>query len=221
MGVTLLVMTDGRGEYLQRSAATFHNLAGITDRVIHDDSGDAEYAAWLRSEFAGFEVVSTAGRSGFAGAYRSAWSWLRGHNRNPWVFSTEDDFTFDRPVDIAAMIGVMGARPLAQLALRRQPWNDAERAAGGIVEQHPDDYAEWADGGSAWLEHRRFFTTNPHLTRADFIATHEWPEGDQSEGRFGVDLFGSEPETRCGFWGSRDSGVWVTHIGAERAGTGY
>lgn len=222
MGVTFIVMTDGRKDCLSQSAATFHMVRGLemVTRIIHDDSGDPAYTQWLHENFPTFTIYSTAGRSGFAGAYRSAWKVLR-ETGNPWVFSTEDDFCFARPVDLAAMVTVMDKRPLAQMALLRQPWNDAEKAAGGIVEQHPQDYIDWAFGGSQWLEHRKFFTTNPHLTRLDFIATHEWPEGDNSEGRFGYGLFQSEPETRCAFWGSRREGPWVQHIGTHRAGTGY
>lgn len=220
MGVTFIVMTDGRADCIVQAAATWHLIDGITDRIIHDDSGDPAYAVWLRETFPTFRVHSTAGRSGFAGAYRSAWDVLRGTS-NPWVFSTEDDFCFARPVDLAAMIEVMGRRPLAQVALVRQPWNEAEKAAGGIVEQHPHDYTDWVFNGSRWLEHRRFWTTNPHLTRLDFIATHDWPEGEQSEGRFGLDLFASEPQTRVAFWGGRGEGPWVQHVGTYRAGVGY
>jgi len=220
--LTLIVMTDGRREYLEQAAATFERLHGpITARVIHDDSGEPDYAAWLHEAFDGWTIVSTGARSGFAGAYRSAWSWLRDNCRTDWVFSTEDDFTFERDVDLTAMASVMLLRPMAQMALLRQPWNRAEQAAGGIVEQHPDDYLDRSDGTHHWLQHRRFFTTNPNLTRLRFIKAHDWPEGSESEGRFGVDLFASEPMTTCGFWGPRGAGPWVRHIGAHRAGTVY
>lgn len=124
--ITMIVMTDGRGHYLEQAAATFDRLTGpITEKVIHDDSGDPGYAAWLRERFDGWTIVATGTRSGFAGAYRSAWSWLRANCRTDWVFSTEDDFLFDRDVDLAAMASVMVLRPMAQMALLRQPWNRA------------------------------------------------------------------------------------------------
>ena len=222
MGVTLIVMTDGRRDCIAQAAASWRMLRGdITQRIIHDDSGDPGYADWLTGTFDDFDVFSTGTRSGFAGAYRSAWQLLRTGATNPWIFSTEDDFVFTRRVDLARMIDVMNRRPLAQMALRRQPWNDAEIAAGGIVEQHPADYTDWRHEDAAWLEHRRFFTTNPHLVSRRFIDGHEWPDGAQSEGRFGVDLFAAEPETRCGFWGARGDGPWVQHVGTDRVGTGY
>lgn len=220
--ITLLVMTDGRGECLEQSAATFDRIHGpIATKVIHDDSGEPDYAAWLRDTFDGWTIVTTGRRSGFAGAYRNAWAWLRANCRTDWVFSTEDDFTFERDVDLSAIASVMTPRPLAQMALMRQPWNSCEKAAGGIVEQHPADYYDTTDGKHHWLQHRRFYTTNPHLTQLRFIRSHDWPEGTESEGRFGVGLFASEPMTMCGFWGKRGTGPWVRHIGTHRAGTVY
>lgn len=222
MTITLLVMTDGRADCLARSAASFDRLRGpITTRVIHDDSGDPGYARHLEVTYPGYVVHSTAARSGFSGAYRSAWSWLRDNDRNPLIFSTEDDFVFTRDVDLVSMAEVLTLNPyLTQMALRRQPWNDAERAAGGIVEQHPDDYTDRGDDMDDWLEHRRFFTTNPSLVRRDLILDHDWPDGPESEGRFGIGLF-ADPAMRSAFWGARDSGEWVEHIGIQRVGTGY
>jgi hypothetical protein len=137
------------------------------------------------------------------------------------VWWHEDDFILTRDVDVSAMAGTLDAeRDLVQLALRRQPWNDAERAAGGIVEQHPDQFYEVWDRGRVWLEHRRFFTTNPHLIRAEWLTETQWPEGPESEGRYSLSLFAGG-RLRCGFWGARDSGEWCEHIGHERVGTGY
>ena len=220
--ITLLVMTDGRADCLARSMASLHRLRGpIAQRVMHDDSGDPAYRAHLTDTYHGWTVISTGQRSGFAGAYRSAWRWLRDHGTCEWVFSTEDDFELVRDVDLAAMISVMAYRPLAQMALLRQPVNPAEKAAGGIVAQHPGDYRECTDGTHRWLQHRRFYTTNPHLVRRSFVAAHDWPDGPESEGRFGIGLFAAEPVTVCAFWGGRDDPPLVEHIGAQRVGTGY
>lgn len=222
----LLVMTDGRRHCIERAVESAMDHLGWFDRVvIHDDSGDPDYRAWLREVFApdDFEHVATGCRSGFGGAIRSAWAHLAEspdlHER--FVFHLEDDFIFKRQVDLAAMAQVLDRHPyLMQLALRRQPWNDEERAAGGIVEQHPDDYIEHQDADdNHWLEHRRFFTTNPSLYRAK-LCRQPWPRGPHSEGRFTHQLLAS-PKVRFGFWGARDSGEWCEHIGLERVGTGY
>lgn len=220
--IGLLVMTDGRRECIARTIpSALEMLKGtISFGVIHDDSGDRDYRRWLLREFPDFEVRSTPGRSGFGGAIRSAWSYFSTVPGLTYVFHLEDDFTFNRPVDLNAMRRILNARPyLVQLALRRQPWNDEERRAGGIVEQHPDDYEQQVDGFDVWLEHRRFFTTNPSLYRRSLLDVG-WPDTAQSEGMFTHKLL-ADPDARFGFWGSRTSGEWVHHIGSQRVGTGY
>ena len=225
--ILLLVMTDGRRSCIERTLASAHErLRGpISRRIIHDDSADPTYRAWLLRTFPDFEVVSTGRRSGFGGAIRSAWSHLArtaDQDVAKYVFHLEDDFVFRRDVDVTLMAGVLAAQPrLVQLALRRQPWNDAERAAGGIVEQHPTAYTEVkVDARTAWLEHRLFFTTNPSLYRRS-LTWRGWPEGSHSEGRFGIKLLEELPDARFAFWGTRDSGEWVEHIGDVRTGIGY
>lgn len=217
--ILLLVMTDGRAVCLERTIpAAEEALSGpISRRLIHDDSGDPDYRAWLCATFPGFEVVGTEQRAGFAGAIRSAWAHVRAER---FVFHLEDDFVITRPVDLLAMAGVLDERPeLVQLALRRQPWNDTERDAGGIIECRPDAYDERRTSAAAWLEHRLFFTTNPSLYRSALCA-REWPPGQFSEGRFTHELL-EDPDVRFGFWGRRESGEWCEHIGHERVGMGY
>lgn len=217
---TLLVMTDGRRCIAETIRSAEANLMGdIGRRVIHNDSGDWAHQDWLLEQFPEYETIfHPFDREGFGGAIACAW---RHVEDSDYVFHLEDDFTFNRPVDLEAMKLVLAATPrLQQLALRRQPWNDQERHAGGIVELHPGDYSDVFLLGHAWLEHRRFFTTNPSLYRG--ALTHRgWPTGAESEGRFSIDLFADDPSATCGFWGARDSGEWVTHIGTERVGVGY
>lgn len=223
MSITLIVMTDGRSGYLSRAIDSMHHLHGtITRRVLHDDTGDVDHRSDLRRTYPDWEIRGTVRRSGFAGAYGNAWEWLTHCDDSEFVFSTEDDFEFIRPVDLDAMCRVLADRAhLTQLALRRQSWNAEERDAGGIVERDPDAYTEVRHGAATWLEHRRFHTTNPSLMRRGFIAAHRWPQGQHSEGRFAVDLFRSDPAARAGYWGAKDSGIWCEHIGDIRAGYGY
>jgi hypothetical protein len=228
MTVALLVMTDGRRDCIARTVPEFLDKFDrpdlLSELLIHDDSGDPDYGRWLAEEFGprGFVIMHAPGRSGFGGAIRSAWQYLRDYSRARFVFHLEDDFVPRRTVPLAEMVAVLEDEPeLVQLALRRQPWNEHERAAGGIVEQHPDAYSDEIDGaGHRWLEHRLFFTTNPGLYRIELLE-EEWPRGPQSEGRFSHDLLRGDDRRRFGFYGSRDSGEWVEHIGAQRVGTGY
>lgn len=221
MSITLLVMTDGRrGCITETIRSAEANLIGdISRRIIHNDSGDRDHQDWLLEQFPGYETIFHPGRrEGFGGAIECAWQEVAGSD---YVFHLEDDFTFNAPVDLEAMKLVLAATPhLQQLALRRQPWNDAERHAGGIVELRPGDYTDVFLLGHAWLEHRCFFTTNPSLYRGS-LCNRRWPTGPESEGHFSIDLFADDPSATCGYWGTRDSGEAVTHIGNERVGVGY
>lgn len=222
--IAVVVMTDGRS-CIEDTIESLALLDGpVTRRLINDDSGDADHRAWLLDRFRplGFELVPPAPvRQGFGGAIRHAWAYLNAETREPFMFITEDDFVLRRQVDLVAMALLLNRRKhLAQLVLRRQPWNADEVAAGGIIEQHPADFLQIVDEQHRqWVEHRRFFSTNPYLARRDLLE-REWPEGTGSEGRFTHDLL-RDPELRFAFWGHRGDEPWVEHIGTERVGVGY
>lgn len=223
--IDLLVFTNGRDTIYETIPSAEAYLSGpISRRIIHDDSRDPANVAKLRRVFPDWEVWPSILEPGFGNAIRSAWQQLDdGGSASPYVFHLEDDFTFRRPVDLVEMMTVLARRPqLCQLALRRQPWNAAEMAAGGVVEQHPDDWTDQRDPALdlEWIESRLNFTTNPNLYRSSLL-DYGWPEGPESEGRFSIGLLESDPALVFGYWGSRDSGEWVTHIGNVRTGTGY
>jgi hypothetical protein len=224
--VTVVVFTDGRRDYIERTIASFdEQVTGrIAERIIHDDSGDPANREWLADLFPDWHLIhGERGRLGFGGAVRNAWSYLAGTPDGPrFVWHLEDDFVTLRPVDLNDLAAVLDAHPhIAQIALLRQAWNAAERAAGGVVELNPSAYLDSADdAGRQWLQHRQFWTTNPSLYRRSLCA-RGWPRGAESEGRFGGSLF-DDPDVWCAYWGARDSGQWVDHVGLERAaGAGY
>lgn len=222
--VVLLVMTDGRRhveETLPRALSMLHG-AHIASIVIHDDSGDPEYRGWLQgaTEGLGAIYVFTPQRLGFSGSYAHAWSYLAATSGPEWVFLLEDDFLFKKPVDLAAMMSVMSDYPyLAQLVLKRQPWNPEEKSAGGIVESHPEDFTEQTNDRWVWTGHRSFFSTNPCLFRRS-LCLGGWPDCPDSEGIFTHRLL-RDPEIRFAFWGGKFDPPLVEHIGSERVGCGY
>ncbi len=221
--ITLIIMTDGRANYLEESINSLGNLHGeFSQRIIHDDSGDQHYHEWLKWRYgSGFDFHFTSGRSGFSGAYHSAYRLLKQTNTNDYVFFTEDDFVYTRPVEMNDIMEILNRNGhIAQMALRRQPWNEQEMIAGGVVEADPASFIDKTDGTNHWLEHRKFWTTNPSLVPRKIIDDNEWPTDEHSEGVFGINLF-KNPATTSAYWGARDSGEWCYHIGNERAGNGY
>lgn len=204
-------------------------LPEFDHKVMVNDHADPAWCDYLDDRWPEFDILHPIGRRGFAGAIEAGWERI-GYLGADWVFHLEADFRFNEPVNLGAMIEVLDRHShLVQMALRRQSWNDAERAAGGIVEQHPDDYTEhtekypctYCPNGHSyqWLEHRRFFTTNPSVYRAS-LCDSGWPQVPNSEGIFTHQLL-ADPALTFGFWGPRNSAPKVHHIGDERAGSGY
>lgn len=179
---------------------------------------------------------------GFDGAIEAGWHYLAMALREAaqaglpapfdYVFHLEEDWLFLESIDLrwlAAMLAgaatpKRSALPvLAQAALKRGPVNEVERAAGGLVEQWPDEYRDAGTitpeaGGVPYLTHRLFFTTNPSLYRSSLMLLG-WPRCPQSERVF---------TSRClqhgyhfGFYGERQHPPTVEHLGAVRTGTGY
>lgn len=225
MTVAVLVMTDGRDSYLERTLGSLHaNVRGpITEMWMHDDTGDDEYRARLAERHPDFRHINGGPRRGFGGAIVSAWECLLEFSHADHVFHCESDFTFNRHIDLRAMVDVLETNPrLAQMALLRQPWNDTEKAASGVLNVCPGAFTEEGGAGREWLRHTAWFTTNPSVYRRTLCA-EGWPHGEQSEGVFTRRLLDRHPDWCFGYWGARDSGAWVHHIGDERApeATGY
>lgn len=227
--IALLVITDGRDEYLRQTLDSAAEMLGpgITERWMFDDTGDEAYRRRLVERHPTFKHIDAGPRQGFGGAIRASWDLLAQLSTARFVFHLEADFTFPRPVDLHAMAQLLDDSPnLAQLALRRQPWGDEPRP-GGFMQQYPDWYEDWTASGREWVETTRNFTTNPSLYRRD-LCRWGWPADPHSEGVYGFRLreaglpWGVPGEAvRFGYWGSKASGEWCHHIGHERTGTGY
>lgn len=221
MTCALLVITDGRREYLEHTVVSAaQNLQGLTEWWMFDDTGDEQHRDWLRAHFPSFIHINGGPRQGFGGAIACAWHHLQMQSVAEHVFHLEQDFTFNRRVPLHLIEAALNECPhVVQFALRRQAWNPIELAAGGVVEANPEAFVEVDSAHGRWLEHRMFWTTNPCVYRRTLIADG-WPTGEHSEGQFTHRLL-ADPDLRFAYWGDRASGEAVSHIGHNRAGIGY
>jgi hypothetical protein len=203
MSVCLLLISDGREDYLRQTLASLEANLPPFDHTI-----------W---------VNDSAHKLGFAGAIQEGWSRVLDTGAD-WVWHMEQDFTFPSPVPLERLIALSESQPhLAQVSLRRQAWG-AEIPHGGFMEMAPQWYTE-RDG---WVETTRNWTTNPSLYRAE-LCGYGWPDAPDSEGHFGFMLreqglpWGIPgDDVRFGFWGSmKDGANTCHHIGDKRAGIGY
>jgi hypothetical protein len=213
MSVCLLLIDDGREDYLSRCLASLNPLNTLVSSIVLVQDNEHDL--------------------GFDGAIREGWDRVREVVGCHYVFHVESDFVFLRPPPLAEMRDILNRDPsVVQVALKRQPWNEVEHEAGGIVEANPAAYEErHLDEASMWQReepiglcpytvHRKFFTTNPSLYRAS-LCGRGWPEGPESEGRFGISLFEYNPELVSAFYGGKFDPPMVEHIGRQRAGVGY
>lgn len=218
--VELVVITTGRFDYLERTLASAdqHLQGTITRRTMIDDSGDPAVARGLDALCADrFEIVHHPRNLGFSRMMRQTRRMIRDTPGPPYVFWLEEDFTFDRDVDLAELATLLQKPGLAQAVLLRGPYYRREHEAGGIIAEHPESYTDEVFEGIQHQAHQRFWSSNPHLaTRESF--RYAWPTGEHTESRFGRTLW--DQGMHVAFVG--DGTPWVQHIGAERrGGRGY
>lgn len=212
------VFTAGRRGYLEQTLASAdEQVSGpITRTVIFDDSGDPAFTDWLYT--LGHSVASWGANVGFTESMFLARRWLTRHATEPYVFHLEEDFTFDEPVDLTDLVGVLDGNPhLDQVAFLRHAYFPRELRAGGIMEEHPEAYTIRSDDkGRKWAEHALFWTCNPSVYRMD-LAHIDWPRrGKHTETAFGDQRIADGQ--RFAFWDARPI---ITHIGAEKVGHGW
>jgi len=196
---TLLLISDGRDGYLTETLKSALVNLPAPERVV--------------------AVDDRAHLLGFAGAIQHGWDQILDTDAE-LIFHLEGDFTFNGSVPLEAMAELAYDPHIAQVALKRQPWNQQEIEAGGIVELNPDDFEEGTCGdGNRYTAHRRFWTTNPSIYRRD-IAERGWPQEADSEGKFAISLF-QDPHVVSTFWGGKFDPPLVHHIGDSRDGHGY
>lgn len=217
--ITLLVITDGRRNCLEQTLTSLHQHVGratFDHAVIVNDHPDPAYTEWVDSLGFDRHLKPAHTKRGFAATVQTGWEAVSDAD---FVFHLEDDFVFNRPTDLQDMVDVVNREHLAQMALQRQPWNETELTAGGVIGMNPDDYTDMTDGHNHWLTHRLFYTMNPHISPHRIIK-RGWPQVPHSEGMFAAALF-KDPAIHCGYWGTRSDEPWVTHIGNQRYGKGY
>jgi hypothetical protein len=206
MKVALIVITDGRWDYLQQTLdSAFAALNyDFSQRLIVDDSGVKSFTP----EVEGFVTVKNSQRLGLAKAIQTAWDHL--DPATDYVFHLEDDFIFPQPVDVEHMIALLkdtfDEDKLAQMALMRQPWSPEEHAAGSIYNMHPESYTIHDE----YFSHSRLFTFNPCVYPMEVTAYGAGLESEVTE-RLLADGW------RFAYYGHPDDPPKTLHIGVRRS----
>lgn len=214
--ILLGVIDNKRPEFL---AATIESLRksidhGFHRKVLINDSGDAEYAAFLEDIYGDYfdQIISHKNNLGLSGSIRSLWS-LAEELDVDYIWHQEGDFIFNENISIEHMIKILENDGfLAQVALKRQPCNVTELEHGGFMELNRDSYLYHAELN--YLTHTNFFTLNPSLYPR-WVYKLGWENG-WGEAEFSNMLF-SNKFLKCGYLGSLVDPPKVLHIGDYRA----
>lgn len=216
---------ESRSAYLRQSLASLaeHVSGPIVQRVIYSDWGQAHRAVLeaIGAEH-GFYVAGPDRHLGYTPSVQALWRYIRTRARGQYLFVAEDDFTYERDVDLVPMAHALQANDrLRQVALLRAPCYPREFEQGGVLGWPEASFAPADAGGPLErLEHRNFWTMNPAVYRRS-IADEPWPSAPSSERVFGDQVL-RDPASRVALWG--DGSPWIAHIGTVRAvagGAGY
>lgn len=224
--ITVVVRTGGeeaswpeRSQYLAASLESLAaNLSGEIAKCVVYSDWDQSHTADLERIAGphGFYVVG-GGHYGYVGSIQRLWRYIERRAVGEFIFLTEDDFLYERKIELGAMVQILRQhREVQQVALLREPAYPREFAPGTILGWPMDEFTP-RDG---YLEHRLFWTMNPSLVRRS-IVENAWPAADSSERVFGDKLL-RDPAARFAFLGSGEA--WARHIGETRAvanGVGY
>lgn len=211
--VALVLVGDGRTEYLARAVDSLreHVNYAFVKMIMVDDSGDPDHGAHLAAAYPEFHHVHHRRRKGTVEAVRSGWrSALR--TGADYVFHTEEDFTYNEPVEIDQMAALLDAyTQFAQVVLKRDPYNSQEHEAGGFMELAPELYQEHKSELGVWCEHKRLFSSNPSLIPRRVLQMSPFT----GEAQFGQTCV--RRGLRFAYWGAKTDPPRVTHIGVERS----
>lgn len=194
------VIVSDRGDlYLPATRAALEPLLGDMPIRIVDDSDH---------------------RLGLAGAARAAWQIAMDEGWD-YLLHWEEDFLPVAPLPLSDMQHILDHFPhVTQVVLKRQPWSPEEKAAGGIVEMHPQEYEEVdvsavrADVSYSYQMtlHRRIFSLNPCLIPR---RTFQWGWPDSNEAGMTA-LLNENPANRFAFYGGKLDPPLVEHVGQTR-----
>jgi hypothetical protein len=152
------------------------------------------------------------------GAVKAAWQW--GYESGfPYLLHIEEDFRFAPALPLLDMAHILDTNPqLAQVVLKRQPWSDVEKRAGGQIETNPAAYTQCGDGSTHWVEHSTLFSLNPTLIPRRTLELQWEPGGLGAEAA--ITQACTDAAMRFAYYGKIEDPPLCEHVGYQRS-AGY
>jgi hypothetical protein len=207
--IALVVIGDGRFDYLTQTLAALDANVPVDSffpRIMVNDSGlGPDYDRQLYDLAPEWLHINHPGRFGMRMAVISGWQAAL-DSGSDYAFWLEEDFIVQRPPLLQLMKALLEYdSTLAEVTLRRQPWNDQERAWGNLF----GDDARFTQR-SQWVEHDVIFSLNPSLIPRRTLELG-WAGGENE-----MMTRCREHKMKCAFWGQKTDEPDVIHIGYDR-----
>jgi hypothetical protein len=157
---------------------------------------------------------------GMAGAVQAGFEWALSTFAEH-VLWIEEDFRLTEHLPLSRMRLILESNPhLAQVVLKRQPWSDEEKRAGGQIETNPAAYTQCERLLLDWVEHSTLFSLNPCLIPRRTLELG-WPSGPLGVGNeSGMTQRCLDAGMRFAYYGRIDDPPRCEHVGHVR-GSGW
>ena len=166
---TVLVLNDGRNDYLEQTLFTFFEQVRFPDppyKMLVDDmpeGRDVSFLERLATRYRFDELILNDSNLGLFGTVMKAWSLLP--TRTRYIFHLENDFVFPETVDVRQLVTVLDEPSIWNVTLLRQAWYEDERLAGGMIQSKPGWFREAVVQGIPVCLQQRYFGFNPGMRK--------------------------------------------------------
>lgn len=160
--IATVLTSCGRFDLLEQTVASFLDFFDASKIVIAEDSEDAAGAASFAKKFSVAEVRVNEPKLGQLRSIDKTYATLE----TPYVLHLEDDWGFNRTLDLDSVINFLEERPdISVVCIAHRVYNP-RYAKGAQRSQHGDiDYLIWdLDAHPKWFS----YSFNPSIARMDF-----------------------------------------------------
>lgn len=171
MKICILIMTDGRNDYLEQTLKSLEKnvvfpVGAKVVKVLYDDmpeGRDIEFLRRIELEYKIDKMVLSPVNVGINQAVQNAWLEIPVCD---YVWHQENDFLYNETIDVSHMIKPLEMnRMIGQVALLRQAWYDDEIESGGVYKVPYRVYRSGNVAGTDLVFQDKFFTHNPCIYR--------------------------------------------------------
>lgn len=209
MKFCVIIINDGRNDYLERSLKSFSYNVVFPEgsevyKVMIDDWPDGRNEKELKEIQAEYKIdfiILNEKNLGVNETVRKIWKLIP--DDVDYIYHQENDFEYTEKIFISDLIEIASLPNIVQCALIRQPWFEDEVEAGSLMNTRPERFKDANVSGRDIILQRDHFTFNPSLYKK------KWTTGEVLE----LKNFG-EYAIRD-YYINKNGGLWFAYYGKK------